>query len=69
LCALGQRVGYSLFGLAVVVFVIGALTGFSGALVTVDVVCLALGSVILAPAIVFGFGVRAAEREDREAGR
>jgi hypothetical protein len=29
-------------------------------------VCLAAGSVVLAPAIVFGFAVKAADREDRE---
>jgi hypothetical protein len=31
--------------------------------------CLVVGSAVLAPAIILGFAVRAAEREDREAGR
>ena len=63
---LGQRVGYGLLGIAIVAFVVGAATGFPAAAVTAVIACLAVGSVILAPAIVFGFGVKAAEREDRE---
>lgn len=62
----GQRVGYALFLVAIVAFVAGFATGFPGPTVTVIVVSLVVGSLILAPAIVFGYGVRAAEREDRE---
>jgi len=65
---LGNRIGYGLFGLAVIAFVIGAAAGFSTPDTVVVVACLALGSVVLAPAIVFGYGVKAAEREDRERG-
>jgi len=68
LVELGQRVGYSLFGLAVVLFFIGFAVGFSGFVVTVIVGALLVGSVVLAPAIVFGYAVKAAEREDRERG-
>ena len=67
--AMGQRVGYALFGAAVVAFIVGAVAGFSAGVVVVVVVALVLGSVVLAPAIVLGFAARAAEREDREAGR
>lgn len=63
---LGQRVGYGLFGTAVVLFVVATLTDLPGGLVAAVVACLALGSVVLAPAIVVGYGVRAADREDRE---
>ncbi len=66
---LGQRVGYGLFGLGVVLFVVGFATEFPGPVVAMIVTCLVAGSVILAPAIVFGYAVRAAEREDREQGR
>ena len=66
---LGQRAGYGLFGLAVVVFVVGFATGFPGATVTLVVAALLVGSVLLAPAIVAGYAVKAAEREDREHGR
>ena len=62
----GKRIGYSLFLLAIVAFVAGVLTDFPGPLVTLVILCLVVGSVVLAPAIVFAYGVRAAEREDRE---
>jgi len=66
LTELGQRVGYALFAIAVVAFVVGAVLGFSNVGVTVVIVCLAVGSAVLAPAIVFGYAVKAADREDRE---
>ncbi len=65
LVALGQRVGYSLWLVAIAVFVAGAVTSFRPAMVTVVIVCLAAGSALLAPSIVISYGVRAAEREDR----
>jgi hypothetical protein len=65
---LGQRIGYALFGVAVVVFVVGFVVGFSQATVTVVVAALLVGSVFLAPAIVAGYAVKAAERDDRERG-
>jgi len=65
--AIGQGLGYGLLGLAVAGFGAGAVLGF-GPLVTVIVIGALLAmTVVLAPAIVFGFGVRAAEREDRRA--
>jgi hypothetical protein len=63
---LGQRVGYLLFGLAIVLFVAAMVTDLPAGLVTGVVVALVLGSLVLAPAIVVGYGVRAADREDRE---
>jgi len=68
LVELGQRIGYSLFGLAVVLFFIGFIVGYGGALVVVIITSLIVGSIVLAPAIVFGYAVKAAEREDRERG-
>lgn len=67
--SLGQRVGYGLFGLAIAVFFAGLVVGWSGALTALIVATLVVGSAVLAPSIVFGYAVRAAEREDREAGR
>ncbi len=64
--SLGQRLGYLLFGVAIAAFAVGAIVDFSDRIVTVIVICLVVGSVVLAPAIVFGYGVKAAEREDRE---
>ena len=69
LVAIGQRVGYALFGVAVVAFFVGFAAGFTTAVVTVIEVCLLVGSIVLAPAIVFGYAVKAAERDDREHGR
>jgi DMSO/TMAO reductase YedYZ heme-binding membrane subunit len=63
---LGQRLGYLLYGLAIVLFVVAATTDLPGAIVAAIVVAMVLGSLVLAPAIVVGYGVRAADREDRE---
>jgi hypothetical protein len=64
----GQRFGYSLFGIAVLLFFVGFPTGFPSWLITTIIACLAVGSIVLAPAIVIGYGVKAADREDRETG-
>ena len=64
--SLGQRVGYGLFGLACVAFVAGFVIGFEDWLTTSIIVALVVGSLVLAPAIVFGYGVKAADRADRE---
>ena len=69
LVSIGQRLGYSLFAIAVVAFFVGFATNFTDTVVVVIEVCLLIGSVVLAPAIVFGYAVKAAERDDREHGR
>jgi hypothetical protein len=61
----GQRIGYSLWLVAIVVFVAGAVTRFRPIMVTIVIGCLAAGSALLAPAIVIGYGVKAADRADR----
>ena len=66
--ALGQRLGYGLFLLAIGLFVVGFATGFDGLVGPAVVACLVVGSLVLAPAIVFGYAVKAAERDDRERG-
>ena len=65
LARLGSRVGYSLLLAAMVAFVVGAARGFTPGVVTLVIVALAAGSVVLLPAIIVGYGVRAADREDR----
>lgn len=67
--AMAQRVGYALFGVAIVVFFIGFFAGFTGGIVTIIVAFMIAGSALLAPAIITGYAVKAAEREDRENGR
>jgi len=69
LASIGQRAGYLLFGVALVAFFVGLATSFSGGLVLVIELCLLIGSVLLAPAIVAGYAVKAAERDDLEHGR
>ena len=64
LAATGKRAGYGLFLVAMVAFVAAAASDFPDALVTTVVAALAVGSLVLAPSIVVGYGVRAAERED-----
>ncbi|MEY2407212.1 MAG: hypothetical protein QOF97_1686 [Acidimicrobiaceae bacterium] len=68
LVEVGQRLGYGLFGLAIAVFIYGFIEGYTGLLTTVIVTSLIVGSIVLAPAIVFGYAVKAAERDDRERG-
>lgn len=65
---IGQRVGYGLFVAATALFVLGFAIGFAGWVGPTIVACLVVGSLVLAPAIVFGYAVKAAEREDRERG-
>jgi hypothetical protein len=66
---LAQRIGYLALGLAVVTFVVAFVTDFPTWLVTITVVALVAAIVILPLPIVFGYGVRAAEREERGGGR
>ncbi len=65
----GKRIGYGLWLIAIVLFFVLFFTDFDGPLVAVVVACLIIGCVVLLPAIVMGYAVRAADREDREAGR
>jgi ethanolamine transporter EutH len=73
LSQLGKRVGYLLFAYAVVAFVVGYQIGFRAWLVDTIVAAMVVGSILLVPAIVFAYGVKAADREDaaslRDAGR
>ncbi len=68
LVAVGKRVGYGLYAIAIIGFGIGLVAGFGGMVGTTIIACLVVGSIVLAPAIVFGYAVKAAEREDRELG-
>ena len=65
---IANRVGYLCFGVAMAVFIIGFAIGFTGALVGIVVAGLVVGSILLAPAIVLGYAVKAAERDDRQRG-
>lgn len=68
LTRIGRRTGYLCFALAIVLFVVGFVRGFDETTTALIWGLLVGGSALLAPAIVFGYAVKAAEREDREAG-
>ena len=61
----GQRLGYLVYLVAMVLFVVGLIAGYTTGLTTAIVACLVLGSVVLAPTIILGYAVKAADREDR----
>jgi len=69
LVSVGQRLGYGLFAAAVVAFFVGFVVGFDEAVVDLIVGALIIGSIVLAPSIVFAYAVKAAERDDLEQGR
>ena len=68
LVRLGLTAGYGLFALAMVLFVVGLVAGYTDGLVTAIVASMVVGSIVLAPAIVFNYAVKAAERDDTERG-
>ena len=63
--AIAKRAGYTALLVAVVAFFVGLAAGFPGWAVTTTIVALVAAFVILPLPIVLGYGVRAAEREDR----
>jgi hypothetical protein len=64
----GQKVGYGLFGFSILAFAWGLATGWSETATALVIGSLAVGSIVLAPSIVFGYAVKAAERDDRARG-
>lgn len=62
---LAKRIGYSLLLVAMVAFAVALITGFEGFWVVVCVASLLTAVVILPIPIIIGYGIRAAEREDR----
>jgi uncharacterized membrane protein YidH (DUF202 family) len=65
---LANRLGYLCFGIAIATFVVGFVGSFNNTVSTIVVTSMIVGSVLLAPAIVLGYAVKAAERDDRERG-
>ena len=65
---LANRIGYLFVALAMALFVIAFAVGFSPTLATAVIVTFVIGCVLLAPSIIVGYAVKAAEREDRERG-
>ncbi len=65
---LANRLGYLGFAIAIVVFAIALATGFTSTMASIVIGSLVVGSILLAPSIVLGYAIKAAEREDRERG-
>jgi predicted lysophospholipase L1 biosynthesis ABC-type transport system permease subunit len=65
---LANRIGYLVLALAVTLFVLAFLFGFTATMATLVVGCLIVSFVLLAPSIVLGYAVKAAERDDVERG-
>ncbi len=64
-----NRLGYLLFGAAIVLFIVAFTGDFNDTMVTLIVICMTIGSILLAPAIVLGYGLKAAEKDDLAQGR
>jgi hypothetical protein len=62
---LATRVGYGALLVAIVAFAVGLATGFPGVLVGLSIAGLVASCIVLPVPIVMGYGIRAAEREER----
>ena len=65
---LANRVGYLVLALAMTLFVLAFLFGFTGTMAALIIGSLVVSFVLLAPSIVLGYAVKAAERDDVERG-
>jgi len=65
---LANRVGYLFVALAMSLFFIAFVFTFSATMATLIIVSLVIGCVLLAPSIILGYAVKAAERDDLERG-
>ena len=66
LVSLGQRLGYGAYLLSIVFFAWAIIGRATSRLATASAFFLIAGSIVLCPAIIFGYAVKAAAREDRE---
>ena len=65
---MANRIGYLLLAVAVALFFAALAVGFSATMATLVLVALIAACMLLAPSIVLGYAVKAAEREDRGRG-
>jgi hypothetical protein len=66
---LANRVGYLFWAVALAVFFIGFGVGFHAVVSVTVITTLLIGAALLAPAIILGYAVKAAEKDDRINGR
>ena len=64
--AAGEPVGYLFVALAMALFFMAFVLGFNSTMATLVIIAFIIGCVLLAPSIIVGYAVKAAEREDRE---
>ena len=62
----GKRIGYAGIAVATIAFIVALVAGLPGWAVTLTVTGLVVAAIFLPPAIVLGYGVAKAEREDPE---
>ena len=65
---LANRIGYLLLALAMALFVMAFLFGFSPVMASLVIGSMLVSFALLAPSIVLGYAVKAAEKEDLERG-
>jgi ABC-type uncharacterized transport system permease subunit len=62
---LAKRIGYLSFGVSIVAVFTGLATSFTPLVGQLATSGLVIGSILLAPSIVLGYAIKAAEKEDR----
>jgi hypothetical protein len=60
-----MRLGYLCFGISIIAVGVGLLWRFTPLVGSIATMGLIIGSVLLAPAIVLGYAVKAADRDER----
>ncbi len=65
---LANRVGYLFLAAAMALFVIAFAVGFNAIMATLIIVSMFVSFALLAPSIVLGYAVKAADRDDAEHG-
>ncbi len=68
IAAIGTRLGYLALAVSIVAFFVGLATDWPNWTVTLSIAGLVFACIVMPLPIVLGYGVRAAEREDRERG-
>ncbi len=66
---IANRVGYLFVALAMALFFMAFVFDFNSTMATLIIVSFVIGCALLAPSIVLGYAVKAAERDDVEHGR
>jgi Zn-dependent protease with chaperone function len=65
---LANRIGYLVLATAIALFVMAFVFGFNATMAGLVIACMIVSFALLAPSIVLGYAVKAAERDDVERG-